>query len=182
MKIFLNVTKGIFYSIILSWTTKCEISANLPAKWPLFCKFSKLWLHVTWLKVFSRMPSSGKNMLPLKEIGCIKIELTRNFHVIIREHDHFLYRTRYWKSAEFYGEYFLFNNFFCKSGSFRVIGLNVKFSLIGLIEMSAILKVRLTSTFSNGHKMLLRMYPFIWTILHLVDRRRDVCFFILRLN
>ena len=39
--------------------------------------------------------------------------------------------------------------FFCKSGSFRIIDLNVKFSLGGQLELVAILKVQSTSTFAN---------------------------------
>ena len=60
--------------------------------------------------------------------------------MIIRENDHFPHTTRYQKYAELYGE---------QCGRFRVIELNVKLPLAGLLEMTAILKVRLTSTFSN---------------------------------
>ena len=64
------------------------------------------------------------------------------FYAIIRERDVTISRIRQdQKSAKFYGEHFLYYNFFCKFGSFRAIGLNVKFLLTSLLEMSAILKV-----------------------------------------
>ena len=69
--------------------------------------------------------------------------------MIICERDHSPRTARYQKYAKFYGEHFLFDKFFCKYSSFRIIGFNVKFSLSGQLEMAAILKVQLTSTFAN---------------------------------
>ena len=69
--------------------------------------------------------------------------------MIICERDHFPRATRYQKCAKFYGEHFVLYKFFCKPGSFRIIGLNVKFSLRSQLEIAAILKVQLTSTFAN---------------------------------
>ena len=58
------------------------------------------------------------------------------------------------------GNIFYTKHFFCKSGSFRVIGLNEKFSLTGLSEMSVILKVRFISTFSNRTQNAPQKHPF----------------------
>ena len=55
---------------------------------------------------------------------------------------------------------FLFYRFFCKCGSFRIIGLNVKFSLRGQLKIAAILKVQLTSTFANRVKNSPQDVPF----------------------
>ena len=61
---------------------------------------------------------------------------------------------------KFHGEHFLLYKFFRKFGSFRIIGLNVKFSLKGQLEMTAILNVQLTSTFANRAQNAPQDVPF----------------------
>ena len=80
--------------------------------------------------------------------------------MILRERDHFAHTTRYQKCTKFYGEHFLFYHFLCKSGNFRVIGINVKFPLTGILEMATILKFRSTSTISNKAQSALQDVPF----------------------
>ena len=98
--------------------TLCNMAENVPTDTTLRKK------HVTfgrrgWKLVFP----------PIEQSGVLKLRPRVNFHVIICERDRSPRTTRCQKYAKFYGEHFLSYKFFYKSSSFRIIGINVKFSL-----------------------------------------------------
>ena len=112
--------------------------------------FSQLWLRVTWLEMFLRIPRLGKKMLPSVGGGG---------SLFYREHSPCT--TRSHKCVKFYREHFLFYKFCCKYGSFWIIGLNEEFSPRGQLKMAAILKVQLTSIFANIAENAPQDVPFL---------------------